>query len=490
MSRPTQSTPTYLDQLPDAIINIISDYVVCEDNWNTGYSWLNPAACIGSLHKAWPHSRYEGLTKPYMQHGISFNGSAFNLKQIMDLLLLGEPEETLAAQFLVFAHVKFLIHEQNKNPFQSIEEEIEWLTETCTKLGLKVEDMDLDVIWPYKRFELLVQVLDRVTKFCYCTDAHRDSPFATFDKRDVALQSQWQDNNMMTKPAFSTIITPVPSALRSMDQFYIGHGYWHNINCENPYQTLLPVFFLPNIRVIQCSNMFSSSVNLDEELTSLDPYTPHPYTSPVTTLHFTLCDMQLETFEKFLGLPKSLVEFSFRNCTHDGYSCTMGDMVQLLSNYHSESLEILTLDGTEDSQKIKTIWADKGDHISPHRIGSLKDFKTLRVIEAPIWSLVDCDRETLTFNLPEVLPQSLEKIKFFVDMTVDKRPQQYLETIKGHLECMIENKRKKYPRLAIVEVCTRHIARNEEPDWDCLFEDFEDSLAGLAMKENVRLNID
>ena len=487
MSTPTESTPTYLDQLPDAIINIISDYVVCEANWNTGYSWLNSAACIGSLHKSWPHSRYEALTEPYMQHGISLNGSAFNLKQIMDALLLGELETTLSTQFLVFAYVKFMLHEQK--PFESFEEEDDWLTAACTNLGLDVEDMELDVIWPYKRFELLVQLLDKVTKFCYSTDAHRDSPFATIDKKDVALESQWQHNNMISEPAFSTSITPVPSALRSVDQFYMGHGYWHNVICENPYQTLLPVFFLPNIRVIQCSNIFRSSV-VDEDVTSLALYTPPAYTSPVTTLRFTLCDVQLETFEKFLGFPKALVEFSFRNCTHGGYGCTMGDMVQLLSNYHSKSLEILTLDGTEKSQKIGTVWSDKGDDISPRRIGSLNDFKTLRVIEAPIWSLVDCsDPQTLISNLPEVLPQSLEKIKFFVDITLDKCPQQYLEIINWHLECMIEKKRKKYPRLAIVEVYTRYIARNEGPDWDCLYEDFKDSLAGLAMKENVRLNI-
>ena len=392
------------------------------------------------------------------------------------------------------------------------------MAEACTKLGLKVEDIELPVmelpviinelphdesqnataiaeviLWPYKRLEFLAQVLDRVTKFCYSTDAFWISPNpALYEKYlrtrvlpTVALEWQSEDNNMMTEPASNTIITPVPSALRSVNQFYMGHGYWRN-RCQDPYQTLLPAFFLPNIRVIECRNMFPASLN--EDLTPLGTDAPYPYTSPITTLRFSWCDMRVETFEKFLRLPKSLVECSFIHSTHGMDCCTMSDMVQLLSNYHSKSLEILTLDGTEESQTIGEFWAEPGDDMTPERIGSLKHFENLRVIDAPLWSLVDCsDREIC--NLSDVLPESLEVIKLSFVRTHDKYPQLCLETIKGHLECMIEKKREMYPRLVIVEVHIRYTARNPEPDWDCLDESFQASLAGLAMQENVRLII-
>ena len=513
MSTPTENTPTYLDQLPNEILNIISDYVVCEANWNTPNSWLNPAACIQSLHNAWPHSRYESLTKPYMHHGISFNGSALNLKQIIDGFLL-EPDTRLLARFLVFGYEKYLLHEQN--PFKAITDEFEWMIEACTKLGLKIEDMELPVmelpatikelpdvkqqnamaeliLWPYKRLEFLTQVLYRVTKFCYSTDGHWFSPFpALYEKHlrtrvrpAVAIEWQSEDNNIMTEPASSKIIIPVPSALRSIHQLYMGHGYWHN-TCHDPYQTLLPSFFLPNIRIIQCRNLFPEWGS--EDLTPLGPDAPHPYTSPITALHFTLCDMRAETFEKFLRLPKTLVECSFKDSTHGLDCCAMSDMVQLLSDYHSKSLEILTLDGPEERQKFRTVGIHVGDDIAPERIGSLKHFENLRVIEAPLWSLVDCsDREIC--NLPEILPESLEIIKLSFDMTLDKCPQLCLETIKGHLEYMIDKKREMYPRLAIVEVYVKYIARKQGLDWDRLYEGFKDSLAGLAMHENVRLII-
>ena len=509
MSIPSKSTPTYLDQLPHEIINIISDYVTCEGHWRTPCNWVNPAACIQSLHNAWPHSRYEALTKPYMHHGITFNGSAFNLKQIIDGFLL-EPQTRLWVRFLVFGCGDLLFDQQK--PFESIKDECEWLTEACTKLGLKVEDMELPVmellhvesqnpiaeriLWPYKRLEFLAQVLHRVTKFCYSTDALWIAPNPVLYERyrrtwvlpTVALQWQSEDNDMMTEPGSSTSITPVPSVLRSVNQFYLGHGYWQN-ECQDPYQTLLPAFFFPNIRVIQCSNMVPASLN--EDLTPLAHDAPHPYSSTITTLHFTFCDMRTRTYEKFLRLPKALVECSFIHSTHGiGMErCTMSDFVHLLSNYHSKSLEILTLDGTEESQTIGTFWAGPRHDRTPERIGSLKHFENLRVIEAPIWSLVNCsDREVC--NFPEVLPESLEVIKLSLVMTHDKSPQLCLEAIKGHLECMIEKKREKYPRLAIVEVYIRYIAIPPGADWDCLYEGFKDSLAGLAMQEdNVRLII-
>ena len=525
MSTPTESTPTYLDQLPNEILNIISDYVVCnvvyEPNRyqqnpaasirsldNSENTWLNPAACIQGLYNAWPHSRYQALTKPYLHHGISFNGSASNLKHIIDGFLL-EPETRLWARFLVFGYEKSLLYQ---SPFTSINEEFKWMTEACTNLGLKVEDMELPVmevpfiiqelpdvnaeliLWPYKRLEFLAQVLHRVTKFCYSTDGDWISPFPALYEKDLrtmllpAVAPEWQseDNNMMTEPASSTIITPVPSALRSVNQFYMGYSYWPSI-CQDPYQALLPAFFLPNIRVIQCSRIIPEFRN--EDLTPLGPDAPHPYTSPITTLQFTSCDMRTTTFEKFLRLPKALLECSFRDSTHGRDCCKMSDMVQLLSNYHSKSLEILTLDGSEDTQKFGTVWIDGGDDISPERIGSLKHFENLRVIEVPLWSLVDCSgREKC--NLPEILPASLEIIKLSFVMTVDyKCPQLCMETIKGHLKCMIEKKREMYPRLAMVEVYIRYITRREAQDLYCLYEYLEDSLAGLALQENVRLII-
>ena len=101
MSTLTESTPTYLDQLPDKILSIICDYVLSEAN--TPLAWLTPAACMSMrwLHNAWPHSRYEAFTKPYMHHYICFNGSALNLKQIIDGFLL-HPKTRLCAQVLVF----------------------------------------------------------------------------------------------------------------------------------------------------------------------------------------------------------------------------------------------------------------------------------------------------------------------------------------------------------------------------------------------------
>ena len=510
MSTPTESTPTYLDQLPNEILTIISDYVVSQAY--TPNPWLTYADCMGSLHNAWPESRYETFTKPYMHHCICFNGSAFNLKQIMDGFLL-HPETRLWAQVLLFRYERSLLH--THNPFRSIKQEFVWMAEACMKLGLKVEDIELPVIsrdgiaeevrpelesdstWPYKRLEFLAQVLHRVTKFCYYTDADWIWPFPTLYKKDLqnralpadALESQSEDNNIMTEPASRTIITPVPSPLRRVDQYYMGEGYWH-YKCQNPYQVLLPAFFLPNIRVIQCSNMLCLSG--DEYLTHLGPDAPHPHTSPITTLHVTSSDIHLETFENFLRLPKALVECTYMNSGDRGMdACTMRDMGHLLSKHHSKSLEILTLDGTEPSEVFVGSSSPDGHYIAPERIGSLRHFVKLRVIKAPYWSLVSCIDwivdlpEAESPSLLKVLPQSLEIIKVFLD----EGQMPWLRNIKEQLKCMIQKKSEMYPRLTKVEVDIRYIARKEGPDWDCLYKSFIDYLAGLAMKENVRLII-
>ena len=487
MSSPTASTPTYLDKLPDEVLVIIADYVI---EANIPCPFESHDDCIRGLHNAWPESRYEALTKPYMHYGICFNGSAFSLKQIMDGFLL-HPETRLWARVLNFRYKKSLVHKQN--PFKSIKQEFGWMVEACTKLGLKVEGMELPVIsrdgmakeicsglesdstWPYKRLEFLAQVLHKVTKFCYYTDADWIWP--------VPIAS--------TGPASRIITTPVPSALRTVEQYCLGQhlaGYVES----NTYQTLLPAFFLPNIRVIQCLNIISPS---DYEcLPHLGPDAPRPHTSPVTTLHITWSLIRRETLEKFLRLPKALVEYSYRNSADIGNNpCTMRDMGLLLSKYHSKSLEILTLNGTVTNEIRATPRSTvEGHSIAPERIGSLRHFVKLRVIEAPYWSLVRFSGREIP-NLPDyetpsllqLLPKSLQIIK----LSVDECQEEWLTYIKAQLRCMIQKKREMYPRLTKVEVDIRYIAGKERPDWDCLYQSFMDCLADLAMKQKVHFSI-
>ena len=395
----------YLNQLPDEILSIICDYVISETNTHLASATPAVSLSMGSLHNVWPHSRYDIFTKPYIHHLICFNGSALNLKQIMDEFL-HDPDTRLWARVLLFTYMGSVIDElQPFEPFEPFEEECEWMADACTKLGLKVEGMELPVMsqdgmaeefrpgldWSrsraYKRLEFFAHILHKVTRFCYYTNADWIWPFPTLHKRHlhtralpaVALESQSEENNIiMSEPACTTIATPVPSGLRSLDQYYMGHDFWYS-ECRTPCQSLLPAFFLPNIRGIECSKIYM----LDEDLTALGPDAPHPHTSPVTTLHLILTDMHLETFEKFLRLPKALVEYSYRNTKYpfmhvNGF--TMSDMVHVLSKYHSKSLETLTLDASETRE---------GNYIAPTRISSLRQFVKLRVIEAPYWSLVN-----------------------------------------------------------------------------------------------------
>ena len=491
----SESTPTYLDQFPVEILIIICDYVLSEP--------ITPDAGVDSsiycLHRAWPHSRYENITKPYMHHCICFNGSAFNLTQIMNGFLL-HPETRLWARALVFRNIEHIFDAQD--PFKSGEEELEWMAEACRRLGLKAEDIELPVTsqdgiaeefrhglepsrpLPYKRLEFLAQVLHKVTKFCFYTYGDWIWPFPTLYKEHLqTLESQSEDNNMMTEPASRTVITPVPSALRSVDHLIIGHCD-ELVRCRNPYLALLPAFFLPNIRTIQCINI----LNMEpfEDLTPLGAIAPRPHTSPITGFHITSSEFPLDILEKFLMLPKALLEYGYRSCTYLGmHSHTVSDMGQLLSKYQSESLEILTLDVAHSSyaQAIPRGPANE-DYIAPERIGPLRHFAKLRVISAPLWSLVSCSGQEI-WNLPDILPKSLE----IINLSIDLGPQLLEEAVQRHLRFMIGKKRAMYPRLTKVEVHLRHIAPKIGPRWNLLYKSFVNNLAELAMEQNVCLVI-
>ena len=489
-------TATYLDMFPDEILIMICDYVLSEPN--TPHAGVNSS--MYCLHHAWPNSRLKDITTPYMHHCIYFDGSASNLAQIMNGFLL-QPETRVWARVLVLRNMGKRLDPQN--PFKSIEDEFEWMAEASRRLGLKIEDIELPVTsqdgiaaefrprleprrpWPYKRLEFLAQVLHKVTKFCYYTNGDWIWPFPTLYKEHLqTLESQSEVNTIMTEPASRTVITPVPSALRSVNHLIMGHG-GVIVHCQNPYLALLPAFFLPNIRAIQCSNIVC--LQPFEDLTPLGAGEPHPHTSPITGLHITSCDIDLDTLEKFLMLPKALVEYCYKSSTYIGMnSHTLSAMGQLLSKYQSKSLEILTLDGAHSSYAQATPRGPPDErYIAPERIGPLRHFVKLRVISAPLWCLVSCSGEEI-WNLPDVLPQSLEIIK----LSIDWCPQLCVGAVQRHLRFMIEKKREMYPRLAKVEVHLRHIPITKEgPEWDFLYGSFVYYLVDLAMEQNLCLVI-
>ena len=528
------ATPTYLDRLPNELLNIIIDYVVAE--LDTPYATF--ADCVQSLHIAWPGSRYESFTEPYMHYVIDFEGLAIDLKRIMDKFLL-RPETRLWARVLRFSP-SMCLRENSESPFKSIEEEFAWMAEACTKLGLKVEDMKLPDIsadisedayesekaWLYQRVEFLAQVLHKLTTICYDTNSEWIWPFLGFYKKDPpvrvllagGLGSQSEDGESMPE----SIVTPVPPALRTVERYYIGHDTWSDKR-PNPYQALLPAFCLPKICFIQSENINWPSAH--EFLLHSVPCGSTVHTSPVTTLHLTRCNVPLEILERLLSLPKALFEFGYWNSgsVDRNTPYCIWDVGQLLLEYQSKSLEVLTLDGVEADENCENVLeryryprATWTYYPVLERIGSLRDFVKLRYIEVPYWNLVGGESNPWEIHeiaeveeytrcpelfqhtqppLPYILPRSLETIK----LSLQRYQTLWLpiENVRLFADCnivrqlksMIQKKKEMYPKLTKVELDIRFTTDRSGPVWKCLYKNFLACLGDLAREEKVQLII-
>ena len=290
---------------------------------------------------------------------------------------------------------------------------------------------------------------------------------------------------MSTTAGTPTFLDQLPDE-PSVDRFQIGSRHWPSI-CLDPYQALLPAFFLPNIRAIECSN-----IRGDMDSMPLGPDAPDPHTSPITTIDMNSSDMRLATFEKLLRLPKALVVYRHRNAQFINNGCTLSEIVKLLSKYQASSLEILTLDGLESTEVFAEPRSATELFYTPKGIGSLRHFEKLRVIEAPYWSLVTCpnweklpDADKPSFL--DILPRSLEVLK----LTLDEFPMRLMGYLYNQLETLIRKKKEMYPRLTRVEVIKRYDVKTERPEWNFGYtsKDFIEWVGILAMSEKVDLVI-
>ena len=141
---------------------------------------------------------------------------------------------------------------------------------------------------------------------------------------------------------------------------------------KNPYQALLPAFFLPNIRFIQSGGINWSSGH--EDFLHSVPRAPYVHTSPVTTFHLAQSNDPRGILKWLLSLPKALVEFGYwkGKLSTNNYTTAYSilDVGQLLSKYQSGFQRLESLSTVRASETLVRIGDILGSsEISKFRIG-------------------------------------------------------------------------------------------------------------------------